>query len=124
MWPFKSRPYGDRLSTIENAVNGLVAAVNSLIAAHNATPDAALVKEILHASLEQAKLNLVERSRARSATNARPRGEGGRFAKRTVNGKDPTPCRVCVNAGEPTLSADEIWWHGTGHTAALPKEWH
>jgi hypothetical protein len=35
---------------------------------------------------------------------------------------EPSACKVCVNSGDPTLSAYEIMWHARGHRAALPGE--
>lgn len=125
MWPFKSRPLRHRVSAMENAINSIAVSVNQLVQHANEQKtaiDPAIVATIVNAGLEREKLAIVGRNRDRTAANSRPRGDGGRFQKRNANGKDPHPCRACINPGEPTLTADEIWFHGTGHTARLPKE--
>lgn len=124
MWPFKRGPRGDqvdaRLRAIENQVNALTAALNSQNHGHGMAELVPIVHDIVKANLERAKW-MYEGSRiARSASNNRPRDAStGRYL-RGPGKEQAAPCRVCVDASNPTLSAQEIIWHSNGHPPGGP----
>jgi hypothetical protein len=131
MWPFSRRARAVNVDEVvdrvmDQAINRLMVqiltsadrwlpAIQQFLRPPSADVSAEMAKlttDLLRASGENHIAEIKARSEARAAAAARrARGPDGKFQRSTPRGPQPEPCRVCKNAGDPSLSAAEILTH-------------